>query len=173
MKRDAVKKFSEYERDLGIDNSEPEGEHNVVITKATMSAWDDGRPQLRLQCKVQNGEYENRVLFPTLEWFVNPEMDKTDDEKDQIQGFIRSGAMSCMKAIFGRELDEAPDSVEIIGDEDDYEEVARVMQTWADAIEGMPLTLKVSYKKAEDGSRLSDYPRYNYKRAVAAASFSL
>ncbi len=175
-KREAVKSIAQYERDNGLSFEEPEGEFVCEVSRAEVYRFDDGRPVLNLSATITEGEYEKRRVSPRLEWFVSDAI--TDaGTKEMITQIVRRNSMTFLKAVFGRELEEAPESLEIMGEveESDFDAAADVMQTWADSVVGLPIKVGVNYPVDDQGERKSDYPRYAFKRQELGTSspFSL
>lgn len=173
MKRDSVKTIAQYEREMGISDSAPEGEFLCEIAKAEVRETNDGRPFLFVDCKITEGDNGGQHLFPRVEWQVNPRDDWDEDKTKRITAMVRQNASRFLKAVFGRELEDAPDALEIIGEDDDTDEIKRVMGTWADSVPGMPVKVKVSYAKDAEGERTSDFPRFAFSRGEIAEAFAV
>lgn len=172
MKRNEIKSYAEYEKSIGVDNSTPEGEYITTVVKAVVEREDDGRPKMNVQLKVKDGPRAGMFLFPRLEWFIDPEGEMSDELQKTVTGIIRGSTNRFLEAIFERKLEAAPETVEVVGADDDYDEVARVMETWVGPIDGQTVLVKVTYKKDEAGERVNDFPRFSFKRVKAEAVFS-
>lgn len=163
-----------FEESTGGTDGVPDGTYKCELvsgpTHPVVKRTKAGKPYFFLLAKVTEGEYEDQHIMLNLQWFVS-DTDQNGNPKEEDafirgQNFVRRETKKVWAALW-RPLgardgyEEAPPSVLFPDGADSEDDVIICMETWIDAMVGMPIQITRSTN--------GDYVNFNYAKLESGA----
>ena len=176
VKASDIKSLGIYEREAGIDNGAPIGEHQVVAEQSEVRVDKLGNPVLFTLQRVKGGDFNKRTIPQTYRWFVaEVDGDGNAKPKEKIasgNGFARKQTLDVLKAAFGKNIAEWPKEIEVLpGKDSTPEDVKEFFSMVAPVLKGRGFTVTVS-AGMKDGVE-TGFQNFVYSAAKEVTAFKL